>query len=104
MKKIFSTDDRIQATYIQSVLEDRNITCWIKNLNLSGAVGELPPIECWPEVWIHDDRDFVIATKIIEELNTPANDALAPWACQCGEQIEAQFRICWQCGSNCPVS
>jgi len=104
MKRVYSTDDRIQAGYIQCVLENRNINSWIKNLNLSGAIGELPPIECWPEVWIHDDQDYQLAIKIIQELESPSNFIATPWDCQCGENIEAQFHVCWKCGSECPES
>lgn len=102
MKRVYSTDDRIQAGYIHSALENRNIHSWIKNNNLSGAIGELPPIECWPEVWIHDDQDYQLAKEIINELTRPKNFTATAWECRCGENIEAQFQICWQCGSECP--
>jgi hypothetical protein len=100
MKKVFSTDDRLLAGHIHSVLEAQNIGCWIKNLNLSGAIGELPPTECWPEIWIHDDDDYPLATKIIQDINSPATGENKSWTCQCGEINEVQFQICWRCGAD----
>lgn len=102
MKKIYSTDDRVMAGHVESLLENNGIDTWVKNQNLSGAIGELPPTECWPEVWVTDDRDYEQAKQIIDTLlsRKPSNNQ--PWQCDCGEHIEGQFMACWQCGEMRP--
>ena len=100
MKKIYSTEDNMMAGHIKSILQMEGIDCLIKNQHLSSAMGEIPPIECWPEIWIHSDEDYDRAMKIVTSAFTPKVTDLKPWRCHCGEEIEAQFTACWQCGSQ----
>lgn len=102
MKKLYSTDDRVRAGHIQSILEERGIRCLIKNQSLSGAIGELPPIECWPELWIIDDDEFDQARELIDAYFTPLDKPGPDWKCGCGEIIEGQFLTCWNCGRANP--
>lgn len=70
-------------------------------MNLTGAIGELPLNECWPEVWINDERDSLAAEKIIDvALSNEKHNA--DWVCNCGEHIEGQFELCWSCGNEMP--
>ena len=103
MKKVYSTDDGILAGHIHSILEENGISCWIKNLNLSGAMGELPPIECWPEIWLIDEDDYGKALDIVHTYLAPTADDARDWKCECGEILEAQYRSCWKCGRNGPA-
>ena len=36
-------------------LEAQGIECVLRGEHLLGGVGELPPIECWPELWVVDE-------------------------------------------------
>lgn len=98
MKKVYSHELLPMAGYIQSLLENNGIACMVKNQNLSGALGEIPPIECWPEVWIHEDHDYSNAMGLIDAVNTHDSDELGEWNCQCGEENSAEFFSCWNCG------
>ncbi len=102
MKKVYTSDDRMMAGHVKSLLEEDGIPCLVKNEALAGAIGEIPPIECWPEVWITDDDDYDRAREIIQELLIETATPKAPWRCQCGEEIEGQFHACWQCGRERP--
>ena len=99
MKKVYSADSLPMAGYVQSMLESYDIECILKNQNLSGAMGELPPIECWPEVWVINDFDYKQAMQIVNSafhsVTNPGN-----WLCKCGETIEGQFSACWSCGAE----
>ncbi len=97
MKRVSSADNPVMAGHIQSLLEQAGIESEIRNLALGGALGELPPIECWPEVWIRHDEDHDRALALVEaELRRePASES---WNCRCGETIEGQFSHCWNCG------
>jgi len=86
--------------HIKDILQEEGINCMIKNLNLAGALGELPPIECWPEVWILEDDDYDRASSIVEDLIKESDEYRTSWLCQCGEKIEGQFTDCWKCGTT----
>lgn len=98
MKKVFTADNLPMAGYIKSLLETRRIECILKNQNLAGAMGELPPIECWPEVWVLDDDDYEAAMHIVNSVINDKDTGKESWQCPCGERIEGQFRVCWACG------
>ena len=88
------------AGHLEAVLEAEGVRTFIKNRHLIGAAGDLPPIEAWPEIWVHDDRDVERARRIIEALlKAPARTE--SWQCPtCGETLEPQFDACWQCAGT----
>jgi len=101
MKKIYTAPDRLMVFHSKNVLESYNINCIIKNEFLMGAAGELPPNECWPELWIEDAKNYDRALKILEKHGNISEIISPPWTCtQCGEKLEGQFTACWQCGEN----
>lgn len=100
MKRLYTTNDPLLAGHLQAVLEQHHIPCLVKNAFLQGAAGELPPHECWPELWVEDDADFPRARRLLDDLLSH-DPASALWICPaCGERIEAQFAQCWNCGSG----
>ena len=99
MKKVYSSDNVIMAGHIHSLLVANNIDCHLRNMNLAGGIGELPLNECWPEVWVNDESDFISAERLIETALAPA-EKNETWQCQCGEPIEGQFEVCWSCGKE----
>jgi hypothetical protein len=98
MIKIFSSSDYLLIHHYQNLLENAGIGCHIKQSYLSGGVGELPPIECWPELWIEDDLLQGKAMSLIQSSGKQGDGTF--WQCQCGEQLEPQFNVCWKCGSE----
>ncbi len=85
--------------FLKDLLENQGIACLIKNQYLSGAIGDLPPQECWPELWVSEDRDIEPAQRLIRQALSGPEQGLSPWTCNgCGERIEAQFGQCWNCG------
>jgi len=98
MKRVFTASDLGAAGFIQGVLENEGVQTLMKNTLLTGAAGELPPTECWPEVWVVHDEDESRAREIIEAVNTEQAQA-ADWKCSgCGEVLEGAFTQCWNCG------
>lgn len=100
MKLLHSSADIPLIGHLQSVLENRGIGCWIKNQVLSAGMGELPPNECWPQLWLHHDEDYKNAMEIISPIISPSQTKQASWECDCGEKLEGQFEICWNCGNE----
>ena len=99
MKVIYSHANLALAGYVQGVLQDAGIPCRLGNQYLAGVAGELPPVECWPQVVVDDDRLEAKAKALVEELLREAAQPLPEWRCaSCGEMIEGQFTACWNCG------
>ena len=100
MKSIYSAADSLLVNHLRNLLQSQGIQCEVKNQVLSGAAGELPPTDCWPELWVSEDSQAAKAEQIIKTALNTEEPAGPPWIChQCGEQMEAQFAQCWQCGA-----
>ncbi|MEX0806830.1 MAG: DUF2007 domain-containing protein [Candidatus Binatia bacterium] len=98
MKKVYCAKDPLMIGHLRNVLATFGIACLTKNLDLSSAAGELPPIDCWPELWVDDDQ-VASAKSILKKTMAPLQSVKKPWTCGgCGEEIEGQFSECWSCG------
>ena len=99
MIKIHTSPEEFQIGYITSMLEQAGIEFVVRNQFLTGALGELPPNECWPEIWITDDEFLDAALDIVTQASAEVLDT-GPWQCSCGEKNEGQFGSCWKCGAD----
>jgi hypothetical protein len=101
MKRVYSAKDPLMIGHLKNVLTTFGIRCVTRNLDLSTAAGELPLIECWPELWIMDDGAFARARAILKKTLAPLESVKRPWRCDgCGEEVEGQFSECWNCGGS----
>jgi hypothetical protein len=99
MKRIYTAKDPLMVGHLKNVLATFGIQCVAKNVDLISAAGELPPIECWPELWLIDDAKFSRAQSILKQTLAPLESVKKSWRCaSCGETIEGQFTECWSCG------
>jgi len=103
MIKVFTAQNFIEVAFWRNYLEQQGIACQIRNEFLGAAAGEIPPIECWPELWVEDDRDEAIAQKHLK--SDPLGEKNMPtWACSyCGEESDGQFTHCWNCEKEKPI-
>lgn len=84
---------------VRGLLEHAGIECFTRNEQLAGALGDIPFLECEPELWVLHDEDLVRAKRILAAHEAPAC-ASVQWRCrQCGELIDGQFEACWRCGN-----
>ena len=54
-----------------------------------------------PTLWLIDDQDLGRAREVLERFLAPPRSSLdaVPWDCAaCGEQVEGDFDLCWNCG------
>lgn len=99
MKRIYSEPNPIFIYQIKDLLEEKGMPVIIKNEHLSGGVGELPPTEVWPELWVVNNEDKSPAKRVVDHFLESIKSNPRDWKCSaCGEQIEGQFHICWSCG------
>jgi hypothetical protein len=98
MRKVHTAESMLEIAHLRNVLETAGIPCIVRNERLAGAMGEIPFVECWPELWVREPGQALRARGLIDEALQPAV-AAAPWSCPgCGEKIEPQFAVCWHCG------
>ena len=98
-KTVYSAANISLVSIFKNILEGRGIKCWIKHEALLAGIGELPPIETWPQLCVEND-DYSEAKRIVEEA-LAAKDINIAWKCDsCGEVIEGQFTECWNCGKS----
>ena len=99
MKRIYSAPVLALVENIKNVLELNGIESTISNQYLNAVVGELPPIETWPQLWVAE-QDADRASEIIEATKTDVSQSQETWVCsKCGEELEGQFTECWNCGT-----
>ena len=95
MTKIYSSQNGADVHNLKNVLQARGIACEVRGEHLGAGLGELPPNQCWVELWIVDDSELEEAQTI---LRREARTTGEPWTCpSCGEDVEARFDQCWNC-------
>ena len=103
--KVYSAPNLAMVGNMKNILEIHGIACEIRGENRYIGAGELPPIECWPELWVTDESKLAQAKQIIAEALKPSENELVTWKCpNCGEVVEGQFTECWNCRTNRPRS
>ncbi len=97
MKKIFASQNITLIGFYKALLEDNGIAAIVKNYYLTSGVGDLPPNECVPELWIIEDDKWEEAKELLKTDNSTS------WQCACGEKMSGQFAQCWKCGRVRPL-
>jgi hypothetical protein len=101
VKLVARADHPLQAAIWADTLRAAGIRCEVRNTTLSGAMGEIPFLECAPQLWVLDELDEARANEVLQQLRQPVTGA--PWRCsECGEESEPQFGTCWKCGAVRP--
>jgi hypothetical protein len=99
MKRLMRSAMASEIGLVRGLLERAGIQCHTKNEQLAGALGDIPFLECEPELWVLHDEDLDRAQRILAAHNAPAHTT-SQWRCRhCGELIDGQFGACWQCGN-----
>lgn len=98
MKRVFRHRSLADVGLVRGLLDRAGIACTTRNEQLAGALGDIPFLECEPELWILHDQDYARAMQIVGEHEAPASEH-ATWYCAaCAEVNEGQFAACWRCG------
>lgn len=103
MHRVYAGPDSLLSGWLASILEAAGISCQQRNQFLSGALGELPVNECWPELWVVNGDDLDHARHLIAEALGSHSPPPPDWQCTaCGELIEGVFAQCWRCATAEP--
>ncbi len=99
MTRVYSAQVLALVENMRNVLKMHNIESNITNQYLSSAVGEIPPLEAWPQLWV-SNRDCKRAKTIIEDAGKEQFESEVSICRKCGEEVESQFAVCWNCGAK----
>jgi len=84
MKLLARAEHPLQAAIWADTLRAAGIPCSVRNTALSGALGEIPFLECAPQIWLEREADEARARQILLELQAPARGPA--WRCSgCGD-------------------
>ena len=100
MKRVYRAASLLQVAHARNVLISAGIECELRNVHLAGALGDLPIMETWPQLYVNDaDERYALGALAGAAATQPG----APWTCEgCCEQLEPQFTCCWRCGRERP--
>jgi hypothetical protein len=100
---VFAHRERPFATLFKERFAMEGVVCLVRNDELSTALGEIPFVECYPELWVVDDEVWPRARQLLDKWLIEAAEAAPEWICPgCGEHVEGQFQSCWKCGREYP--
>lgn len=103
MRKIFEHIDFSRVGHFQSILESAGIETHIKNVGAAMASGEIPFLECFPELWVANDDDYDRSIAMLEPYYKLPEETSSAWTCpSCKEVIEGSFGQCWNCETMRP--
>ena len=98
MKRVFRAASLLEVAHARNVLTAAGIDSELRNQYLAGALGDLPMLETWPQVWVEDALESAALSALQNAATAPPG---ASWVCsQCGEELEPQFTTCWRCGAS----
>jgi len=96
VKLIYTNENRFLVGNAKNIVENSGIEVVVKNEYAPGGVGELSPLDTWPELWVRNDSDYESAISLIESVVSP--EGAKEWRCShCNEFNDASFEYCWKC-------
>lgn len=96
MKLLYTDADTFAINHLFNLLQQGGVNAEVRNQYLSSAMGELPPGDTMPQLWV-DSGQYERAQRILHEAQQESD--MEEWQCpQCSEQIEGVFGQCWKCG------
>ncbi len=101
MLPFYQAQDRIEAQLLGDFLDRHLVDTVILGDYLSGAIGELPA-DISPTVWILHREDLDRARELLARFlaQSAPDDTATPWTCTaCGERVDGDFNLCWNCNS-----
>ena len=96
--RLYEGRNEMDAHHVRAILETQGIAATVMGESLLETVPQPPTLNMQPTVWVHD-KDVERALAIVGEVRAEASPP-PDWACPgCGESVEGQFSVCWNCGT-----
>ena len=101
MKLVYTHDNMLIVENVRNCLLQEGIEPELRNEFAASGMGELSPMETWPELWV-DFGWYDKAKAIVDTLVTASDGPV--WRCgSCNEENESTFHHCWQCQAPIPA-
>jgi len=104
MQRFYQARDDLEAQLLVDYLAASHIHATVLGRYQAGAAGELSAFT-YPWVWLVEERDLKRAGELLEDFRRQqaGGHAGRAWKCaECGNNVEGQFDLCWQCGAGRP--
>lgn len=99
MKRLASLPGLIEAQLASDLLSSAGIPNHLFNVNAAGALGELPFVQAFPEIWV-DEAWFERARDLLDAARQIRSDERA--CPHCGESNPEDYLSCWHCRAALP--
>ncbi|MDP1902078.1 MAG: DUF2007 domain-containing protein [Rubrivivax sp.] len=100
MKRLLQAPNLALATLWADQLAGAGIAANVQRAYASSIVGEIPPDQSLPEIWVVEDHEHARALALLHELQHRPH---RHWVCPgCGESVDGPFEQCWNCGAMQP--
>ncbi|MFN9192475.1 MAG: putative signal transducing protein [Pseudomonadota bacterium] len=101
MKKLLQAPHLALATLWADQLAAAGVGASVQRAHACAIVGQIPPDQALPEVWVDDESDHARAEALLAEWSRLPERR---WACpSCTEIVEGPFEQCWNCGAPRPA-
>ncbi|MCY1040949.1 zinc ribbon domain-containing protein [Corallococcus sp. bb12-1] len=91
-----------EARMLAGALESAGLSVDIRGESLAPLSGEIPSTEAWVELWLWP-QELEAGRQVLSELHANEEAANRSVTCpRCGEEIPANFELCWSCGLELP--
>lgn len=100
MKKLHTAPNLALATLWADMLGAAGVPASVQRAFNCALVGQIPPDQAMPEIWIDDETQFERARGLLHEWQHLPEHR---WVCTgCAELVEGPFEACWNCGRDRP--
>lgn len=100
MKKLLQAPNLALATLWADMLQGAGVAASVQRAHVCALVGQMPPDQCLPEVWVDDPAQLDQARALLDEWQHLPEER---WACRgCHEIVDGPFEQCWNCGAAKP--
>ncbi|MCY7314162.1 MAG: DUF2007 domain-containing protein [Rubrivivax sp.] len=98
MKRLQQAPNLALATLWADMLSGAGVAATVQRAWASSIVGQLPPDQGLPEIWVQDDTQWDQARRLLHEWQHLPHHR---WACRgCNEIVDGPFEQCWNCGAE----
>jgi hypothetical protein len=100
MKRLLQAPNLALATLWADMLVHAGIAASVQRAHACALVGQIPPDQSLPEVWVHEEAEHARAGALLHDWQHAPSRR---WACPgCHEIVEGPFEQCWSCGRAMP--
>ena len=100
MKRIYNAANLPEAYLVRDLLVQAGVAAHVFNEHAMAAMGEVPFMSAYPQVWIAQLHQEQHARSVIAEFEKRPTHVAARICQACSENNPGGFEICWSCGAG----